>query len=97
MRASDLVPAAAIPRVVPHQSREQLDRIIARFDQLPSLWQQEEGMERVLNAVESILFSQPLSPGQAVEPAPVGMHESSNPLEKPRRRATRPSATIFCS
>jgi len=66
MRARDLVPAAAIPCVVPHQNREELDRIIVRFDQLPGLWQQEERLERVLNAVERILFPQPFSPRQAV-------------------------------
>jgi hypothetical protein len=57
MWARDLVPAASIPCVVPHQNREELDRIIIRFDQLPGLWQQEESLERVLNTVERILFS----------------------------------------
>ena len=32
MWTSDLVPAASIPRVVPHQRREKLDRVIVRFD-----------------------------------------------------------------
>ena len=39
--ARDLVPAASIPRVVPHQNREELDRIIVRLDQLPGLGQQD--------------------------------------------------------
>jgi hypothetical protein len=80
MRACDLVPPASIPCVVPHQNREKLDRIIVRFDQLPSLWQQQESLESVLNAIERILFSQPFSPGQAVESSSVCMHESSNPF-----------------
>jgi hypothetical protein len=80
MGARDRVPAASIPGVVSHQNREELERIIVRFDQLPSLWQQQERLERVLNAVERILFSQPFPPGQAVESSSVGMHESSHPF-----------------
>jgi hypothetical protein len=45
MGVRDRVPAASIPRVVPHQSREQLDRIIVRSDQLPGLGQQKKSME----------------------------------------------------
>src|SRR5262249_55129349 len=83
MWARDLVPPASIARVVPHQHRQQLDRIIVRFHQLTGLWQQEEGMKRVLNAVERILFSQPFSPGQAVESSSVCVRELSPPPEKP--------------
>src|SRR5262249_6596889 len=92
--ARDLVPAASISRVVSHQNREELDRIIVRFDESPGLWQRQESMERVLNAVERILCSQPFSPGQAVESSLVCVHESSNPVEKPR---TRRGATVFRS
>jgi hypothetical protein len=35
--ARDLMPAASIPRVVSRQDREQLDRILVRFDELPGL------------------------------------------------------------
>jgi len=97
MWASNRVPAASVARMVPHQNREELDRVIVRFDQLPGLWQHEERMERVLNAVERILFSQPFSPGQAVESSPVGMHESSHPFEKPRPSSTRRGAIVFRS
>jgi hypothetical protein len=56
VRARDRVPAASIARVVPHQSREQPERIDVRFDQLPGLWQQEERVERVLNGIERVLL-----------------------------------------
>ena len=97
VRARDLVPAASIPCVVPHQNREKLDRIIVRFDQLPGLWQQEKSLERVLNAVERILFAQPFSPGQAVESSSVRMHESSHPFKKPRLSFTRRSTAAVYS
>jgi hypothetical protein len=97
MWARDLVPAASIPCVIPDQNREESDRIIVRFDQLPGLWQQEESLERVLNGVERILFSQPFSPRQAVESSPVGMHESSHPFKKPRLRFARRTTTVFSS
>ena len=83
MGARELVPAAPIPRVVAHQNRQELDRIIVRFHELPRLREHEERVERVLNAVERILFSQPFSPGQAVECSSVGMHKSRHPFEKP--------------
>jgi hypothetical protein len=86
MWARDLVPAAAIPRVIPHQNREQLDRIIVRFDQLPGLWQQEKAMECVLNAVERLLLAQPFSPSQAVES-----------FKKPRLSSSRRNAIVFWS
>jgi hypothetical protein len=84
MGARDRVSAASIPRVVSNQNRQQLERILVRLDQLPSLWQHEERVERVLNGIERILFSQSLSPRQAVEPSSVGMHQSRHPFEKSR-------------
>src|SRR5574342_100785 len=54
-------------------------------------------MERVLNAVERILFSQPFSPRQTVESSSVRVHESSNTFKKPRPSPAGRSATVFCS
>src|SRR5262249_544172 len=84
-------------RVVPHQNREQLDRVLIRFDQLPGLGQHEKRMERVLNAVERLLVSQPFTPRQAVESSPVDVHESSHPVEKAPPGFTRRDATVVGS
>ena len=97
MWACDLVPAASIPRVVANQNREQLDRIRVRFNQLSGLRQQEEGMERVLNRIECVLFSQPFSSGNAIELATVRMHEASDPFKKPGSGFPRCSDTAFRS
>ena len=75
VRSGDIMPAAPIARVIPREDREELEGSLFRFDQLSSLWQQEERVKRVLNAVERILVPQPLAPSQTEESSSVGVDE----------------------